>query len=389
MVQSPPPNLALSCVENGQGVIPYLDTARVASYTVEQLRLVSYSADPAHVVVLARSGMNGNGDRGHCIAIMPDGSFLVSTTEREVGADTLGPGEAVNDYESLYVIRAGFRKEGLGYKGELSHSQVRRILSKTLFGNQAAQAPGFGTGLRQLAYMTDDTVIIGGAAGFVRIPRTELMNFSSTLTGYNKWTCNGSNGEIFEFNCVRDPRNPNHLWFDGFDRFFLLDFTGTPPSAATPINTTRIAAGSNIGSAANGGWGGHLAFSSTGIWKVRMDLNDIAFWSFAQIDALPSNHTLPGSNIVPTRVLTSPAFAANNHLDFVNGRGLYGIVFDAEGGAWVNPYYYIKNSPVPIWHFSAAAMAAGGSQTPDRVINNAPGNITTMRFHSGKGLYPL
>ena len=105
------------------------------------------------------------------------------------------------------------------------------------------------------------------------------------------------------------------------------------------------------------------------MWAFDSDSQTLKYWNAAAIAAL----TGTPSNTAPTRTLTSASF--------VEG---WSVVLGREGDAWVVLY----DDPGRLIHFTAAQLATGGSQIPDRTLTIPyPGFPVYARFGFGHGLY--
>lgn len=357
-------------LSNSLYAAPALNTAAVVAYSQTQLEQ-SYSGNPANMVQLGRTSVTGGGDRGHGLSIFRNNAKLVATTERV--------GDPNNNTEAFYVILPGLL-------GELGSTQVRRILAETVF---SSSPPVGAQGARFVTQFPDGTVLLG-CGNFVRPTAEELLDFASDMSVYQsrRWWTDGAHGELLDnsaFDCVVDPRFPDCVWFEGSDRTWRLDFSD--PYGL--INSDRMLQGSNVGDPNDGGWPGGLDFGPDNyLWKCRSHTSDLVAFSPAQQDAAPNAAGGTNGNPTPARNLTSTAFSVLNTAN----EGLYRVTFDRNGGAWVSSTKWSGTSSVGAtayaWHFSATAMAAGGAQTPDRVITNLMYKPISMRFAGGFGLRP-
>lgn len=346
---------------------PQLDSAAVHVYSAEQ-GAANYAGAPKRVFQLARTDVSGGGDRGHALSVCPDGTLIISTTERV--------GDPDNSTEAFYIVPPGL-------SGELTESQVRRITSAEIFGADI----GGGHGARFVAQFGDGTVLLGRSY-FVRVPRSVLLDFDSDLSGYpaTRWQVTGAHGESINYDCVVDPRNPNYVWIEGNDQTWCADFSGAPGVR----NAVRMFRGSNVGDGPNGdaGWPGHIDFGPDNyLWKVRSFRSDLVAFSPAQQDAAPDAIDLPNGNPTPARVLQSPVFETID----TDVEGLYGIVFDALGRCTVSTFRWSLGAPAQTmpsraWRFSAAAMAEGGTQMPEWELTNLMHAPASVRHAPGRGL---
>lgn len=349
---------ALLFLSNSDFTQPALDTAAAHVYSVTQATQ-NYSGAPARIVQLARSHSTGNGDRGHCLSLCPDGTLLMATTERV--------GDPSNNTESLYVVPPGLA-------GELTAEDVRRVTFQEFFG--ASPPVGF-VGMRIVCQMGDGTAVLGGG-NYCRLPLPTLLDFDSDLTGVaaTRWWADGAHGELpDQFDCARDPRDPDLVWIPSYDRVWCYRFT---PGTTGLVRSERMAQGSNIGDPNDGGWPGGIAFGRDGLWKTRSHTSDAIMLSWSQLDALPNAIGQANGNPTPARTLTCTDWAAIN----TNFEGLVCVDFDAQGGAWFSSTWWVGQDvqTARAWHFSAAAMTAGGTQQPDRVLTNVIHRPISLRL---------
>lgn len=353
----------LNFVSNSIWPSPTLDAAAVHTYSVGQLS-ADYVGDPANIYQLARTSENGHGERGHILSLCDNGWQIISTSERDEISSNAG--------ESFYIVPPGM-------SGELLASQVRRITSLQAFGDISEGHHG----ARFVAPFPDDTVLLGRSY-FIRVPLAVLLDFNSDLSVYHasKWLLDGSNGEAIRFDCAPDPRNPNSVWFDGNGKCWRATFTG----GGGALNSDRMFAGSNVGDGpdSDSGWPGGIAFGPDNyVWTCRSFRNDAVAFSPEQQDVAPPAVGGTNGNPTPARTLTSTVFTAIN----TDVEGLYRIDFDRQGGAWISSIRWDDTQASKAWHFSAAAMAAGGAQMPDVTLTNLMHHPFSLRIAPQLRLY--
>lgn len=350
-------------LSNGILPQPQLNSAAVHAYSVSQLS-TDYDGPPANEYQLARSSASGFGERGHILSLCANGWHIIAVSEPAEVSSNAG--------ESFYVIPPGM-------SGELPTSEIRRITSLDAFGNVLEGQHG----ARFVAPFPDDTVLLGRSY-FIRVPLSVLLDFNSDLSVYHatKWLLDGSNGEAIRFDCAPDPRNPDSVWFDGNGKCWRATFTG----GGGTLNSDRMFEGSNVGDGpdADIGWPGGIAFGPDYyLWTCRSLRKDVVAFSPEQQDAAPAAVGGPNGNPTPARTLTSDVFTALD-TDF---EGLYRIDFDNLGGAWISSIRWDDTQPSKAWHFSAAAMAAGGEQSPDVTLTNLMHHPFSMRVAVQRRLY--
>jgi hypothetical protein len=353
----------LHFLSNGILPEPQLNSAAVHSYSAEQLAS-NYGGTPANIYQLARTSENGYGERGHLLSITDDGWQILAVSEPAEVSSNAG--------ESFYLVPPGM-------SGEPSAQQIRRITSLQAFG----AVPEGEHGARFVAPFPDGTVLLG-RTHFIRVPLSVLLDLTSDLSVYHssKWRFAGTNGEAIRFDCATDPRSPNSVWFDGNGKMWRGTFTG----AGGVLNSDRMLAGSNVGDGpdADSGWPGGIAFGPDYyVWTCRSFRNDVVAFSPQQQDAAPAAVGGLNGNPTPARTLTSAVFSAIN----TNVEGLYRIDFDRQGGAWISSIRWADTQPSKAWHFSAAAMAQGGAQTPDVTLTNLMHHPFSLRIAPQFRLY--
>jgi hypothetical protein len=285
------------------------------------------------------------GGTPHGLSVRSDTILL--TTSEEAGA-------VGNFTESVFVIQPDA-------SGNLAELDVTRVLSGELFG--------VVDGMRAVGTFDDGSIVLATGGGRItRVSLAQLIeNDWSTLPPI--WSANRNLG----FDCITVP-NSHRVWLRNLDDLQLFDLDAAPGNIV-PI---KYAKGSNFGV-----FGGFMAMdANAGIHIVRELANsmDVAYFSAGTLNALTPSQTNPA----PTRILTSPEFPPN----YDDGVSIYAIDIDALGGAWIGEYRWDSTGEVRCLHFSPEAMAAGGSQMPDRIITRPTGPFFSILRHApGFGLY--
>lgn len=307
-----------------------------------------YDGDPAVTITLplAISGI------GHGLAILPDGSMMVSTSE----ASGDPPG---NYFERFWHIPPGLT-------GNVSVPPVRVVPSGVMFGSQ---------GGRTVALFPDGTLMLSRGGGIFARPTLPEFLGVYDLASTPVWTSSGASGELVGSDCHVDSGASAHLvWHQGGDSFYRHDLD-QPPGVITP---DKIAKGANIGAV---GWGGGIATDAIGgSYIIRSDRSDVIYLSAAQKAAL----TPVPSNPVPTRVINTAIW---NAID-VSHETLWAIALDELGGAYIATYIYTPPAGrARIFYIEPAAMAAGGMQQVSRTTLAPGSTVESVRMGPGYGLF--
>lgn len=328
--------------------------AELWGYSYAQVQQYGYSGPPARLIRLPPSTYAG---RGHSFTILSTGHFVVCTTE--------ALGDADNGGESWYVIQPDAN-------GQLSEADCPRIRCDELFAGT-----GYATyGARHAFQFNDDSILLGSNGDWKQFTLSQLLNLATVdYATLPMWTYNGAGGisGIGHFDCLPVP-GTRRLIVQGDDRFWQINL-GLPVGAINGTDVPGgdgldwIAGGSNIGSLADGGWGGFIARDAVGgIWKQRGAVEDIAYWSPGVIATLPKFTITPQANPAPTRTLTCPLITA---LD-INIAGLFsGLDMDIDGGLWnLTQYWSADTAPAPamLMRFAPEDVESGGDHMPDRLI---------------------
>jgi hypothetical protein len=299
-------------------------------YSTAQLRQATYSGPPAHLIRLPAGA-----GRGHGFTVLPSGQMIVATSENVDG----------NAYESWFLVPADA-------KGDLTHEQCPRIRCIDLLGG--------AQGARQAILLGDGTILLGTNGIWRQVPLEAFYWPVADLASLPMWTLSPEPGGYYDHAVVPGTRQ---VEFEGGDKVFQVDFS--QPAGAIPPSSLKLFAGSNIGAPLVQAWGGYIALdASGGLWRQRGDLERIYWWSAATLAARTSG----GTNPPPDKILTCPLITA---LD-INAAGIgFGMDLESDGGMWIrtNRWNVPTDGIAPLlMHFSAAAVAAGGDQLPDRVI---------------------
>lgn len=335
-------------------------------------RLVDgYSGAPTRIARLPWPNYAG---RGHALCVLESGHMVVATSEHAAVG---------NGFESWFLLAPGA-------VGSLSQLDCPRIRCNQLF----AGTPNATSGARSCVDMGDGNILLGTNGAWKMVTTAAWSMTDEELEAIPYWLYNGNGAisGILDWDHARVPGTQTVCW-NGADRFFDIDFsapTGVIDGTTVPggDGLTRIALGSNIGQA---GWYGFLAIDADGgRWKQRGFIPDIAYWSAATIATLPKLGNQAGANPAPDKVLTSPVFAAmETHEDlfccidlFADGR----MLVSSQNS---NRYANAQVASAHAWIFSAAAVAAGGSQMPEATITLP--NWTqpwSLRIAPGSRLHP-
>ena len=338
-----------------------LNRAELWGYSLEAINTPEYTDPPTRFIRLPQGA-----GRGHGFSVLPSGHIIVSTSE-DVYSN--------NGRESWFLVPPDA-------EGDLTQAECPRIRCEQLFAGTAGQ----NHGARQVLTWRDGLIIVGSAGIWKPITLAAWGMSDAELASLPGWyyNGNGSVSGIGNFDCALRP-GTNQLVIQGQDRFWALNLdlpmnnllTTTHDGTTVPggDGLDWIALGSNIGRPENEGWAGFIAFDAAGgIWKQRGYIPDLAYWSAATIATLPKLGGTSQANPPPDKTLTCPIFDA---FDIDNVESVFvGIDMDSDGGLWVtsNNYAGFINGddiygPSKAYHFSAAAVAAGGSQMPDRIIH--------------------
>lgn len=135
-----------------------------------------------------------------------------------------------------------------------------------------------------------------------------------------------------------------NLWLVEYSTDTLRRLSAASIAGAGSATVDKIATGTNFADCFG------MAIDATGgIWTASYDGAELRYHDATAIGALNGTPSNPAA----TRTLTSAAFGGPN-----------GIALDRVGGAWVALY-----DAEQVVYFTAAQLAAGGAQTPGKVIS--------------------
>jgi hypothetical protein len=317
---------------------PNGNAAEIWKYRESQL-VDGYSGPPSEIVRLPHPSFAG---RGHGLCLPSSGGEFIVTSE----TDSEGNGGEV----ALFVPP--------GVTGALAPGSIpRRICSEIFAGTSSATM-----GLRDVIELGDGTFLVGTTGG------TSPTRFANcTIEQLRAGDLEGL--PLYEMPLRLDSYDhvtvpgTRRVWFNGDDQIALVDFSGSP-GVATLL---KIASGSNIGRPVNEFWYGFLALAPDGyLWKQRGAVPDLAGWSPATLEALTTTATNPAPDIV----ITSTSFTSLPS----NESMISCLDFDKYGNLWAatntsNRYQTLNVAEsAHLFKFTAAQVAAGGSQVPAATI---------------------
>lgn len=336
------PQLELIIVDSSPFVVPppspNNNAAELWGYSRNTL-VNGYSGAPDVVTRLPNVSWAG---RGHGLCLASSGHIFVVTSESSLNG---------NRDESLFLLYPGSN-------GVLTQAQAPRFKCERIFAGTSSETEG----LRDVVELGDGTFLVGsyGNTGPHRYARFTLEQaLNDDMDGLPIYTMPLS---LQSYDLVTVP-GTRQVWFNGDNQIVLIDFSG--PSGAAPL--LKHASGSNIGRPVNEWWYGFLALAANGyLWKQRGAVPDIAGWSPATLNALTTTPTNPAPDIV----ITSTVFTSLPS----NESMISCIAFDDDGNLWVasntsNRYQTLNLvQSAHLWRFPAAAVLAGGAQTPDITV---------------------
>jgi hypothetical protein len=288
--------------------------------------------------------------RGHGFTVLASGHIVIATSENAGG----------NANESWFLVPPGA-------DGILAESECRRIRCEQLFGGTAFTAIG-----SRHAFKWGEQIIIGTNGVWKPVTLDAWEMSDGELAALPGWRYDGtSNSLIGDYDVAIQP-GTDRLIVQGENCVGALDLTlPTNNLATTTHNSTTVPGGdgldwlmrgTNVGAST---WEGFIAFGPDNeMAKTRGAIPDVAFWNATTIAGLPKLGDQPGANPAPDKILTCPLWDAFN----LNVESVFvAIEYDSSGGLWVLSYSYDSPtfSPGKRYHFSPAAVAAGGEQMPD------------------------
>jgi hypothetical protein len=316
------------------------DYDHVFGYTAEQIS-TSYSGDPA--VDLDTTGIGTSVGHGQGLSVLDDGTLVFSTSEGD-GDDSGG--------ESWWVVDQPARKS------LLTASDVRRIRCDSFTDSNAH------TGARGVLQLPDGSVALSREF-FVQVQRASLKGVPGHSASPVSVVSPAHTGWDVHF----DPSG-DLVWSAAGDSIWAVSYADVVSDSGTATIVKELA-GSNVSGSSDtdAGIGGIAFDASGGLWAFDSDAQTLKYWNAAAIAALTDSP----SNTAPTRTLTSASF--------VEG---WSVVLGRGGDAWV----VLCDDPGKLLHFTAAQLATGGSQIPDRTLTIPyPGYPVYARFAFGHGVY--
>lgn len=297
----------------------------VVGYSAAQVALSSYAGAPSIYWALNYNSV------GHGIGLLSDGGIGVAISEYD---------ESGNGAESwVYVPN---RNRGMSYveAGVTPGANLIRVDSLSNWPDALAYG---ARDVLQLA--TGEVILTRGHSALLTLDQFKGLDdhtgancttFDPDLLGWDTKVLSGNT----EFWMASDS--------DTIAAIPIVELT-----AGGTVAAVRVLQGANIGSSTLGeGVNAIQQDEDGGLWWTAADLGDLRYLDAAAIAAL----TATPSNPTPTRILTSTSFgAAPQFLD---------LCMDDTGGMWVLTY----EAPSRFLYFSAAQLAAGGEQEPEREI---------------------
>lgn len=321
--------------------------AKIYGYEPELASTDGYDGPPSSTLALppAITGV------GHGIAILPDDSKLVATSEYK----------PTNYYESFFYVPAGL-------SGELREHQVGYVNSGLLFG-------GADAGARTVGIFPDGTTMLSrGGSCFARPTLAELQgvpNIAKTPVWKNSSAAAVMGWDGF----VEHGANRHLVWHLGYDSLYRHDLDAEPG----PIAPDKIAKTTNIGTA---GWGGMMARDLAGnTYVTRSETSDVVVFSEEQLDGL----TAAPSVIAPVRTIRTALWdAIDTDQEFI-----WGIAITREGGMYVSTYMYgaAESQKARVFYLDPDAAGGDGLRPVARTFRAPAPTIEMIRCGLGYGAF--
>lgn len=328
------PEIALWVLDNDLNEWPVL-----LGYTAAQIA-GSYSGAPA--VALNFAGYEESGV-GHGLSVLGDGLVIVSTSEGESDPDNGG--------ESWYVIADPV--------GQFLQSPLVRVppVIRVRADSIAGFSPGF-YGARTVCVAPDGRAVLARdqkalveVAALLGVPDYRTAAIVTNSQGVNGWDCAFDSEENF--------------WLANGSTINAITLANLEAGGAATV--VKSLSGTNISTGGSEEGIGGIAFDlSGGLWAFDSASQSLKYWDASVMAGL----TGTPSNAAPTRVLTSSAITEG-----------WSCVLGVEEDCWIVEY----SSPGRLHHFTAAQLAAGGDQAPDRTIVTPTSYLITARFAPGFG----
>lgn len=294
----------------------------VIAYSPSQLELASYSGEPA-----IRFALNYN-STGHAVEFLADGTLVAALSEDQFG----------NEFEQWVAVQNPQQRRG--YINHVNSPGVNRIYVGEFVNWPFA---GYGHGARDINQLPGGDVLLSRGCAIARVTLAQLYGQADHTTA----PCTAAQTPAFLG--WDSAKLGSDLWVAS-DGDIIAAIPQAVTSAGGPQNCTKVMQGANIGAAAPNGVSRIAPHTDGGLYWFDYTSQELRYLNAAGIAALNSTP----SNPAPTRVMTSSSLV-----------NVYDFVLDASGGGWFVDYLETGSS---MYYFSAAQLAAGGDQDPERVI---------------------